>query len=480
MNSNIITPPLKRLRLPACAFVLMTLLYPLDLRAHVKWFSSFTFLEQSKTTEEVANLTYGGLTALSLVVISLLIILDKKINEATWNKKVNTWLDQRKKYGHYVITIATFTVLFVAWVNDTVLTPELTAKSDLLPWLQFFIALCVLIPVTTAISGVLLIGLYTYCIVDYGFFYMLDYLHFVGIGIYLATIHSNNLKISKSAIPALYVTLGFSLIWLAFEKLYYPSWTLQILEQQPQLAMGFPHNFFIQAAAFVEIGLGFVMLFGALERLVAAIITVVFITSSLFFGKVEIIGHTSLHAILILFILTGTVGVYKPPINRMWTTAKKLILGNLSYLAITLIILFAYKAVSEQQYLWAKEKAARTGTINDHSPRRVEVSPSERIPEVTFMEITKEALDMGYNLQVELRNWTFTPALVGQSYTENQGHIHVYVDGKMAGRMYSNWFYLGDLPKGRHKIAITLNGNDHSAFTIHGQMIGAEREIDVD
>ncbi|MGD1960060.1 MAG: hypothetical protein ACFB2Y_14470 [Fulvivirga sp.] len=469
-----------KLRILIYVLALMTLLFPLDLMAHVKWFSSFTFLEQSKTTGEVANLTYWGLTALSLVVISLLVVLDNKINEAAWNKKVNTWLDERKKYGHYVITIATFTVLFVAWVNGAVLTPELSAKSDLLPWLQFFIALCVLIPVTTALSGVLLIGLYIYCIVDYGFFYMLDYLHFVGIGIYLATIHSNNVKISKSAIPALYITLGFSLIWLAFEKLYYPSWTLQILEQQPQLAMGIPHNFFIQAAAFVEIGLGFVMLFGALERLLAAVITLVFITSSLFFGKVEIIGHTSLHAILILFILTGTEGVYKPPINRMWTTAKKLILGNLSYLSITLVILFAYKTVSDQQHLWAKEKATTSGAINGHDLRMVDVSQSERIPEVTLMEVKEEAMEMGYNLRVKLKNWAFTPEHSGQSYKENQGHIHVYVNGKKVGRMYSNWFYLGDLPKGRHKIAITLNGDDHTAFTINNKMIGAEHEIVVD
>ena len=38
-----------------------------------------------------------------------------------------------------------------------------------------------------------------------------------------------------TGIPALYATIGFSLCWVALEKIVYPRWALYLLEQHPQL-----------------------------------------------------------------------------------------------------------------------------------------------------------------------------------------------------------------------------------------------------
>jgi uncharacterized membrane protein YphA (DoxX/SURF4 family) len=457
--------------------LLLSVLFPAKIFAHVKWFSSFDFLEKSKPTAEVADITYWILTFLSLTVISILIFFDKKINEVSWNIKVNKWLDKRQIYGHYALIIGIFTVLFMAWASDIVLVPDIEAEYAFLTWFQFLIALLVLIPVTRGISGILLILLYVYCVLDYGFFYMLDYLHFLGIGVYFATFNSRIVKLKKVAIPALYITLGFSLIWLAFEKLYYPAWSIQLLEQHPELALGLPHDFFVKAAAFIEIGLGFMMLIGSVQRILAAVITLVFITTSIFFGKIEVIGHTSLHAMLILFILTGTNGVYQPLVKQTWATGKKIITSVVYFLLITVSVLFVYKSKSDLLYEWAVYDATTNNPMTKHSTRMVDVSDSKHIPEITLMEVIEEPMEMGYNLHVELKNWAFTPEKAGKPYQENQGHIHIYIDGQKAGRMYSNWYYLGKLSKGRHKIAITINGDDHTAFTIGHKMIGEEREI---
>lgn len=477
MNTTIFANKLTFFRKVILLILLGSFLFPTTLFAHVKWFSNFNFLEKSKSIKEVANVTYWGLTLLSITVIAVLIFLDKKINEARWKKKVDKWLDDRKRYGYYAIIIGMFTVLFMAWASDIVLTPELEARYDFLTWFQFFIALMVLIPTTRALSGILLLVLYLYCVLDYGFFYMLDYFHFVGIGIYLTTIHSKQMKLRKIAIPALYITLGFSLIWLAFEKLYYPAWAIQLLEQHPQLALGLDHDFFIKAAAFIEIGLGFMMLIGSVQRILAAVITLVFITTSLFFGKVEVIGHTSLHAVLILFILTGTDGVYQPLVKNIWSIGKKITTSALYFLLITVSVLFFYKAKSDLLYQWAIYDATHNNPMSMHSKRMVDVSNSAHIPEITHMEVIEEPMQMGYNLHVEVKNWKFTPQEAGKPYKENQGHIHIYIDGQKAGRMYSNWYYLGKLSKGHHKIAITINGDDHTALTIGTTMIGAEREL---
>lgn len=251
------------------------------------------------------------------------------------------------------------------------------------------------------------------------------------------------------------------------------------MEQNPSLAFGLPHEFFLQAAAFVEIGLGFMLLFGALGRTLATVITLVFITTALIFGKIEVIGHTSLHAMLIVFILQGTGKFYKTPVDRLTTTWKKVIGGIIAYLAITTLALFMYKVVDNIHYGIALEKAKDTTTMSGHSPRMLDVSNSVAVPKITLMEIIEETSGMGHNLHVEIDNWVFTPENTGNTYKENQGHAHVYIDGEKHGRMYGNYYFLGTLEKGKHKISITLNGDDHTAFTLGTKMIGEEREIEI-
>jgi uncharacterized membrane protein YphA (DoxX/SURF4 family) len=461
-------------------FILLgSFLFSTQLFAHVKWFSSFDYLEKSKSISEVTNSTYWILVISSILVISLLIFLDKKLNDAQWNKKIETWLDERKHFGHYAVVIGTFTVLFISWAGDTILVPEIEAYYEFISWFQFFAALLILIPRTTAIGGAMLLLLYLYCVGIYGFFYMLNYLHFVGIAIYLIAVKSKVEKIKNLAMPAVYITLGFSLIYLAFEKLYYPSWSIQLLEQHPELALGLPHEFFVKASAFVEIGLGFMMLIGSVQRILALVITLTFITTSLFFGKIEVIGHTSLHAVLVLVIFVGTEGVYQPFIKRIWSTNRKILTSAFLYLLVTSSILYFYKSKSDLTYQWAIEAAKNDSLLDGHCTGMVDLSDSDSIPLITHMEVISEPNNMGNTLHVKLKNWRFTPESVGKPYTLNQGHIHVYIDGEKSGRMYSDWYYFGKLSKGKHKIAITINGDDHTAFTIGTKMIGKELEYTV-
>ena len=50
------------------------------------------------------------------------------------------------------------------------------------------------------------------------------------------------------------------LIWLGIEKLIYPSWAILLVDEHPILALGLNHEFFVVAAAFVEISLGFMIM----------------------------------------------------------------------------------------------------------------------------------------------------------------------------------------------------------------------------
>jgi hypothetical protein len=231
--------------------------------------------------------------------------------------------------------------LLLSWQADTMLSPDL-ATGPVIGWIQFFLALLLLFPATTPLAGLGTLGLYGVGIYEYGLFYMLDYLIFVGVGYYLIVTRFDNPRISGTGIPALYATLGFSLAWLALEKIVYPQWSLYILEQNPQLALGFDFQFFIYGAAFVELALGYLLIINLLQRPFSLVITLVFFTTTLVFGKVEVIGHTILHAALIVFVIEGPGLIYRAPITFHQRLPLRIAFASVNFLLFLILISIPY------------------------------------------------------------------------------------------------------------------------------------------
>lgn len=440
--------------------------------AHVKWFSDFNFLTPPLPLEAIVTPTYIGLVVLSTVVIAGMVLIDRRLDRLRWYGQINEWLTVREPLSITIMRIAMAAVLLISWASDAILTPELASNLWPLIWLQFVAAILLLFPQTTSIAGASLLLVYVGAVFEFGLFHMLDYLHYIGIGVFLLVSQLNEQRWRSVGLPALYATVGFSLIWLGYEKLFYPSWSLYLLEQNPALTMGFPPDFFLQGAAFVEISLGFLLLIGLLERPLAAIITLVFFTTTLIFGKLEVIGHTPLHAALIVFLFSGAGTVYKPPM-----AIHKQLTWRVAFAAVNFVLIVALFAVV---YSWSAHWQYETALINaqngTHGMKMVDLTDAETIPTFTAIEVTKES-PTSYNLHVEIENWTFTPELAGQEPINNQGHAHVFVDGRKVGRMYSDWFHLDDLKPGEHRIVVTLNANDHSDFVVKGKVIGAETSI---
>ncbi|MGB0389693.1 MAG: DoxX family membrane protein, partial [Ardenticatenaceae bacterium] len=203
----------------------------------------------------------------------------------------------------------------------------------------------------------------------------------------------------------------------------------------PSLVLGLPPDFFLQGAAFVEISLGFLLLIGLLERPLAAIITLVFFTTTLIFGKLEVIGHTPLHAALIVFLFSGAGTVYKPPMAIHKQLTWRVAFAAVNFVLIVALFAVVYSWSAHRQYEIALSHA-QNGT---HGMKMVDLTDAETIPKFTTIEVQKES-PTSYNLHVEIENWSFTPELVGQETINNQGHAHVFVDGLKVGRMYGNWF----------------------------------------
>jgi hypothetical protein len=90
------------------------------------------------------------------------------------------------------------------------------------------------------------------------------------------------------------------------------------------------------------------------------------------------------------------------------------------------------------------------------------------------IKLIKDNMD-GYNLLIDLNNFTLAPEQVGKKNKPNTGHLHLYVNDIKIARIYSKWFHI----PGRYfnlkenLIKVTLNANMHGEFTIDGNPIQA-------
>lgn len=296
-------------------FSALLLILPSLAQAHVKWFSGYTYNQPPLTFAEINTPSFWILAALSVVTVGLFVLANRWLDRWPAYVKLNTKLQFYEDKAPLILRIFTGAALLLAWQADAMIAPELKITSQAWGWYQFFLALLMLGSLTSSIAGAGMIVLYLVAIAQYGFFHMLDYLVFAGIGYFLLVSNSKNLKLKSTRVPALYVGLGFSLCWAALEKIYYPTWGLEVLQQQPALTMGLDPRFFLLACAFVELSLGYLLIIGLLQRPLALTITLVFFTTSAFFGKTEVVGHTILHGALLVFIVIGPGGYFRPPIE---------------------------------------------------------------------------------------------------------------------------------------------------------------------
>ncbi|RKT28065.1 hypothetical protein BXY70_3423 [Roseovarius halotolerans] len=81
------------------------------------------------------------------------------------------------------------------------------------------------------------------------------------------------------------------------------------------------------------------------------------------------------------------------------------------------------------------------------------------------------------NLELVTGNFTFDPEGVNGPHVPGHGHAHVYLNGVKLARAYGRWQQLYALPKGRHRLRVTLNANDHSQLAVDGEPITAEMEL---
>lgn len=328
-----------------CAFLLIA---PLSAFAHVKWFTRST-ATQVASFADLNHFSFWFLLILSVVTLAFITYADRILQKWPSFQKFNTYLEGFADRATLILRIFTGASLLLSWQADSMIAPELKIASGAVGWFQFFLALLLLFAKTTPLAGVGMIGLYFYAMADYGFFHLLDYLVYPAIGyfLFLSSLRHHP-RISQTRIPALYIGLGFSLCWAALEKVFFPHWGMDVLRQEPALTMGLPADFFLLACAFVELCLGYLLIIGLLQRPLALTITLVFLTTSSFFGKTEVIGHTILHGALLVFTVIGPGKYYPPPIEFHQRLKLRATFVAVNFVIVVGALAFAYQWMAQK------------------------------------------------------------------------------------------------------------------------------------
>jgi hypothetical protein len=107
---------------------------------------------------------------------------------------------------------------------------------------------------------------------------------------------------------------------------------------------------------------------------------------------------------------------------------------------------------------------------HEHHHNLLDVSSHSHVPKVE-LKVYPDKLK-GWNLEIKTTNFTFTPENLGIGNNPSHGHAHLYVNGQKITRIYSNWYYISELPSGENEIKVTLNTDSHQDLVDQGQIIG--------
>ncbi len=113
-----------------------------------------------------------------------------------------------------------FVSLFILALHgaEFLLTPELHTRNPVVRWLQLGMAGFALYRPTTPLVGVEIFILYGLAIEHYGIFHMLDYLIFLGVGVYFLLSGLKNQKWLTVRYVVLFAAAGLTLLWASIEK----------------------------------------------------------------------------------------------------------------------------------------------------------------------------------------------------------------------------------------------------------------------
>lgn len=320
---------------------IMIVFSPFFVHGHVKWFTNLQ--PQKESLETILSPLFLLIAVFVAVILAILTQILPKLMALRSFKHIDNKLDCLRKYSRYILKYGTAATLLIQVLSGTIFAPEFQVTS---PITLIFIWLTIILlllpnPFATKAAALLMLSLFIHVTASNSVFHMLDYGFYVAIiGVFLF----EKTPYEEWGFPLLYLGTGLSLCWVAVEKWVYPGLSLDIIYVHSVPTFGFTPDIFIILSAFIEFVVGYLLVVGILNRLVAVILTGIFLMTTTLFGGLEIVGHFMIHIILLTFIIEG-VSFYKPPIKIHQTKLDQMVFVFLNFiftLATFLIIYYRF------------------------------------------------------------------------------------------------------------------------------------------
>lgn len=274
----------------------------LPAQAHVKWFAPYIVdAPPMGLSMMIRNQWMWAGLALALAFF----IASRVIETSRFGTLVQGGLDRATnplwaRLDDYIRALIAAFFIAIFSVGGVYLTPDLKTPAEWVSWIQLLIAAGIFSRRTMPFSGIGIIVLWLLALTDYDLFHLLDYLALgVGVAAYLI-LEPLPEKYRSHRFEALRWGLAIALMWSSLEKFAYPEWFYPLVEEKPFLTFGLPRDVFIPMAGVAEFTMGFGLLWTPLIRRLSAITLLVIFTAAVWpFGRIEIIGHGLIMAILL-------------------------------------------------------------------------------------------------------------------------------------------------------------------------------------
>ncbi|MBM6617070.1 hypothetical protein [Bacillus suaedaesalsae] len=147
------------------------------------------------------------------------------------------------------------------------------------------------------------------------------------------------------------------------------------------------------------------------------------------------------------------------------------------YRIVSFIAIFSFVGTM-LYYHQLNSHTTASNSHNMHHQQIIEIPKSYPIPTITG-NVTQDPTG-SWLLSIKTTNFNFTPEKIGSTTKSfNEGHAHLYINGKKINRIYGNYYNIDMLNPGTYHIKITLNGNNHQTFYSGGKEISFEQTLKV-
>lgn len=349
--------------LPATAVISLV---PISAFAHVKWFAPYIVGAPPEPIGDTLQDTWFWVgIALVLAFFILTRFIERTPVGETAVNALNWMTDPLwKRQDDYIRSIIAAFFIAIFAVGGVYLTPDLKTPAEWVSWLQLVIACCIFSRRTMPIAGVGIIALWILALRDYELFHLFDYLA-LGLGVagYLILEPLNNEELRSRRFEALRWGLAIALMWSSLEKFAFPSWFYPLVVEKPFLTFGMPRDVFIPMAGVTEFTLGFGLLWTPLIRRLSAIALLVIFTAAVWpFGRVDLIGHG-----LIMAILIAVAADHRRGVDLMTVFKRRVINIPIGLSAALIVFCTAYWGLHVAFYGMSREVPVGEGAKTTHS-----------------------------------------------------------------------------------------------------------------